>query len=156
MEIQSDRIEEVAAFSSVMGYFSLGRPVVVEDAGLFVSSLGGFPGAYSSYIFKTIGLEGLLKLMKGNANREAQFRSVVAFCDGRGVRTFTGTVGGTIALTPKGSGGFGFDPVFIPEGSRLTYAQMTLEEKCSTSHRSQAFRSFAKWYREYHEAPTNA
>ena len=156
MEIQSDRIEEVASFSSLMGYFSLGRPVVVEDAGLFVDTLEGFPGAYSSYVFKTIGVSGLLKLMEDSVHRRAHFQSVVAFCDGSGVRTFTGVVEGVIASAPKGGRGFGFDPVFMPKGSRRTYAEMSLEEKCTSSHRSKAFKSFAKWYTQDHEATTNA
>ncbi|MEM2724904.1 MAG: non-canonical purine NTP pyrophosphatase, partial [Candidatus Nezhaarchaeales archaeon] len=69
LEIQSDDISEVARFRAKEAYRQLRRPVIVEDAGLFIDALNGFPGPYSSYVFKTIGINGVLRLMKGVRRR---------------------------------------------------------------------------------------
>jgi XTP/dITP diphosphohydrolase len=121
--------------------------VVAEDAGLFVDALQGFPGPYSSDVYKRLGVKGVLKLMEGVRNRKASFRSAVAFCRPAGrPKCFLGTVVGTIGLRPRGSGGFGFDPIFIPaEGDGRTFAQMTVDEKNRMSHRARSFRKFSRW-----------
>lgn len=150
VEIQSDSLEEIAKQSAQEAAQKLGRPVFVEDAGLFVEALRGFPGPYSSYVYKTIGVLGVLKLMEGVENREAYFESVVAFCDPvRGeLEAFSGRVYGRISLEPRGSYGFGYDPIFIPlEGDGRTFAEMSTEEKNALSHRARALRAFANWLR---------
>ncbi|MCS7386427.1 MAG: XTP/dITP diphosphatase [archaeon GB-1867-005] len=147
IEIQSDDLCEIALFGVKDAAEKLNRPVIVEDAGLFIESLGGFPGPYSSYVFKTIGLSGILKLMRGVSDRRAWFESAVAYCDSSGeCRVFKGVAFGEIALEPRGSGGFGFDPIFIPdEGDGLTFAEMEFEHKCRISHRAKAFKAFGMW-----------
>lgn len=147
IEIQSDSLEEIARVGSLDAAKRLGKTTIVEDAGLFVEALKGFPGPYSSYVLGTIGLEGILKLMEGIENRRATFRSVVAFADpAENVKTFEGIVQGSITDRPRGLSGFGFDPIFIPEGHMRTFAEMSLEDKNKLSHRSFAFRAFASWY----------
>ena len=79
IEIQSDSLSEIALKKVLDAYDKCKKPVIVEDDGLFINSLSGFPGPFSSYVFKTIGNNGILKLI-GN-NRTAQFRAVIAFCD---------------------------------------------------------------------------
>jgi len=147
LEVQSDDIGVVAAYAAVHAYSVLGRPVLVEDAGLFVNALGGFPGPYSSYVYKTIGLNGLLKLLEGVRERTAVFRSALAYAGPWGVVVFKGEVRGRIAEEPRGSAGFGFDPVFIPEGVERTFAEMSTEEKNRISHRARAARKFCDWLR---------
>ncbi|MFQ6052605.1 MAG: XTP/dITP diphosphatase [Candidatus Bathyarchaeia archaeon] len=145
MEIQADDLEAIASFS-VGRVATGGRPVVVEDAGLFIDRYGGFPGPYSSYALRTIGLEGVLKLMEGVESRGAAFRSAVAYRHGDEVRCFIGTVRGRIARSIRGAGGFGYDPIFIPEeGDGRTFGEMEAEEKNALSHRARAFRSFGEW-----------
>ncbi len=148
IEIQSDNLEDIAIIGAKSAAKKLGRPVVVEDAGLFIDSLNGFPGPYSSYVFKTLGINGILKLMSGIENRRAKFVSVVAYCDPSGMcHVFKGIVWGKISLNPRGSGGFGFDPIFEPDNCKgLTYAELSFERKCEISHRAQAFKSFASWF----------
>lgn len=151
LEIQSDSLEEVAS-SSVLDAYQRGHlPLIVEDAGLFVDCLNGFPGPYAAYAYRTIGNNGLLRLMEKAADRTARFESVVAYFD-EGFDSpvcFRGAVNGIIATYERqgGGGGFGFDPVFIPHESRRTFAEMTLEEKNSFSHRAGALRRFGEWYR---------
>jgi len=147
IEIQADELIAIAEYAAINAAKEAGVPVVVEDAGLFIEALRGFPGPYSSYVFKTIGNDGIIKLMKGITDRRARFISVVAFAKPEGyVRTFVGVAEGLISVEPRGSMGFGFDPIFIPyEGDGRTFAEMSLDEKNRISHRGKAFRSLAKW-----------
>jgi len=136
-EIQADTLEEVARFSIEHAYARLHEPCFVEDAGLFVHALKGFPGPYSKFVNHTLDCGGLLKLMQGEKDRGAYFEACIAYHDGKKVHTFTGRCDGTIALAGKGRTGFGFDPVFLPEGSKKTFAE---DEgyKNTVSHRRRA------------------
>jgi XTP/dITP diphosphohydrolase len=123
-------------------------PVFVEDAGLFVDSLQGFPGPYSRYVYDTVGVDGILKLMKKIENRSAHFQSVIAFSSPEEQPVcFVGKVEGKISLQKQGTEGFGYDPIFEPlEGDGRTFAEMTTAEKNRFSHRAEALRMFAEWY----------
>jgi XTP/dITP diphosphohydrolase len=116
--------------------------VIVEDAGLFITSLNGFPGPYSSFVFDTIGNKGILKLV--SAQRGAVFRSIIAYCTGYDdVHLFSADVNGKISKKEQGKR-WGFDPIFIPSGKHETYSQ--LEDKNQISHRYLALKKFANWY----------
>jgi len=147
-EIQADDLGDIADFSAREACRILGKPCFVEDAGLFVRTLHGFPGPYSNYIFRTIGKEGLLMLMAGAKDRHAEFRSAVSYCASKTtLRIFSGKARGNITTKPKGSQGFGFDPIFTPErGDGRTFAEMPTVEKNKYSHRIKAMRKFLKWY----------
>lgn len=149
VEIQSSSLEEISSYAARELALRLGIRVVVEDAGFFVEALRGFPGPYSSYVYKTIGLDGLLKLMEGLGDRRAYFQSAVAYSEPPGfVKVFTGRVDGLITLKPRGSKGFGFDPIFQPVGGGgRTFAEMDSEEKNRFSHRAEAFRKLAFWFK---------
>ncbi|MEM3769784.1 MAG: XTP/dITP diphosphatase [Candidatus Bathyarchaeia archaeon] len=151
LEIQSENLEEIAKISATHAFKQCGLPLIVEDAGLFVKALNGFPGPYSSYVYKTIGNEGLLKLMKKSRNRKAKFQSVVAFFSREldAPICFKGEVVGEITREPQREShhGFGFDPIFKPLNSQKTFAEMSIGEKNKYSHRARAFRKFAKWYK---------
>lgn len=148
VEVQDDDIENVASTSVLDAARRSRLSVAVEDAGLFIKALSGFPGPYSSFVFRTIGNDGILKLMKNVADRSACFRSVVAFSSPGRSRPlcFIGEVEGEILTRKLGAEGFGFDPIFRPVRSRKTFAQMTIGEKNLRSHRASAFRDFAEWY----------
>lgn len=113
IEPQGSSLEEIARLSAEMLAEKVEGEFVIEDSGLFVEALKGFPGPYSSYVFKTIGNEGILKLMEGVENRKAYFMAVVAYFDGKEVRTFTGKVEGEISREMRGTQGFGYDPIFL-------------------------------------------
>lgn len=147
-EIQAMDLRIIAEESAIYAYDILREPVLVEDAGLFINALNGFPGPFSSYAYKTIGIKGMLKLMENVEDRRARFLSVIAFYTPMigGVKIFTGEVEGYIAMEPRGSGGFGFDPIFIPaEGDGRTFAEQSIEEKNKLSHRARAAKKFAEW-----------
>jgi len=148
VEIQAESVDEVAKDSAHRAAKEHKIPIIVEDTGLSIDALNGFPGPYAAYIHETIGNAGILKLLKGVDNRRAVFQSAVAFCSPEvDVRCFIGECGGRISLEERGSHGFGFDPIFEPdEGDGRTFGEMGLEEKTAMSHRSRALRKFADWY----------
>jgi len=155
-EIQSEDLREVAGKSALYAYDVLREPVMVEDAGLFIEALNGFPGPFSSYVYKTIGVEGILKLMRDVEDRRARFISVIAFYSPitEPVKFFTGEVEGYISEEVRGSKGFGFDPIFVPaEGDGRTFGEMEVEEKNRFSHRARAARKFAEWISGIREVP---
>lgn len=145
-EIQSDDLRVIAASSAASLMNHVIEPFIVEDAGLFIDALKGFPGPYSAYAMKTIGVEGVLKLMEGVQDRSARFQAAIAYADRRvGIKVFTGEVRGTIAAEARGSSGFGFDPIFVPEGWSRTFAEAGPEEKSRVSHRGKAFKALMEW-----------
>jgi XTP/dITP diphosphohydrolase len=148
VEIQEDSLENIAKFSALDAVKNCGLPVFVEDAGLFVEALQGFPGPYSRYVYDTVGVDGILKLMKNIENRSAHFQSVIAFSSPKEQPVcFVGKVEGKISLEKRGTAGFGYDPIFEPlEGDGRTFAEMTTAEKNRFSHRAEALRMFAEWY----------
>lgn len=147
-EIQGT-LEEVARYGAQHAAGRLGKPVIVEDAGLFIKALGWFPGTYSSYVQETLGNRGLLKLMSDVEDRYAEFRSVVGFCTPKTEpEVFLGTVKGRIGYEEKGDNGFAYDPLFIPEGYHKSFGEILREEKNLFSHRSRSFEKFASWYKD--------
>ena len=146
VEIQHENLAEIAKHAVRQALRRLRAPVFVEDAGLFIEALNGFPGPYSSHAYRTIGVRGILKLLEGVENRRAYFLSAIAFGGpGFRVKVFTGRSNGIIALEARGESGFGFDPIFHPEGVKQTFAEMGLENKNRYSHRAEAFRKLAEW-----------
>lgn len=145
LELQSESLEEVASYAARSLAGKVPEPFFVEDSGLFIYSLRGFPGPYSSYVYRTIGLRGVLKLMEGVSDRRAKFVAVAALCLRGEIHVFRGEVEGIIALQARGAGGFGYDPIFMPLGSNKTFAEMSTEEKCRHSHRAKALRALAKY-----------
>lgn len=146
-EIQADTLEEVAEYGARWLAGRINGRFFLDDSGLFIEALGGFPGVYSAYVYKTLGIDGILKLLEGVAGRGAYFKSVVAYWDGE-LHLFSGRVEGEITTERHGSGGFGFDPVFKPTGFGRTFAEMTTEEKNEISHRGRALKAFSEWLKE--------
>lgn len=124
-------------------YEHTGLNCFADDTGLEVEVLNGAPGVYSAryageHVSYADNNKLLLKNLAGYQNRKARFRTVIALIlDGK-EHLFEGRVEGTIATEPHGEGGFGYDPLFIPEGSQLTFAEMSPEAKNGISHRGRA------------------
>ncbi|MEM2942863.1 MAG: XTP/dITP diphosphatase, partial [Candidatus Bathyarchaeia archaeon] len=147
-EIQDSSLRKIALTSAITVHRRLRQPLFVEDSGLFIEALGGFPGPYSSYVQETIGNLGILRLMEGVRNRSSRFESVVAYVESpRNRHVFAGSVEGRISIEERGER-WGFDPIFIPSGTNLTYAEMGVEVKQRFSHRSIALAKFASWLTE--------
>ena len=134
-------------------YERTGFNCFADDTGLEVDALGGDPGVRSAR-YATDGHDDeankrlLLERLQGVENRAAQFRTAVALILGGKEYLFEGIVRGEIALEQHGEGGFGYDPLFFPEGGDLTFAQMNSEEKNAISHRGRAVRKLAEFLQQ--------
>jgi XTP/dITP diphosphohydrolase len=145
-EIQSESLYKIAKAKSTSAFEYLKGPVIIEDDGFYISSLKGFPGQYSSFIYKTLGNEGLLKLMKNKTNRKAYFVSVIAYNDGHTLKLFTGKTQGLLNRSAT-NGGWGFDPIFVPKNTSKTYGELSqVNRKSLFSHRYKSIGKFSKWY----------
>ena len=148
-EIQADTIEEVIDFALDYLGDKIEGDFIIDDSGLFIHALNDFPGVYSAYVFKTIGNEGILRLMENEDKREATFKTVIGMCFADKNFKFVGLCHGEIAREMRGKNGFGYDPIFIPEGYERTFAEMTTEEKNRISHRGKALRKVAAFLKRF-------
>ena len=151
IEPQAEGIEEIArskleqAISLTTGTEFENEVLLVEDSGLFIDSLSGFPGPYSSFVHETIGLAGILTLMSGQTDRDAEFRAVAAVSFQGNILTSAGVCRGVISENICGNLGFGYDPIFIPEGANgRTCAQLSPNEKSAISHRGFALKGVSE------------
>jgi XTP/dITP diphosphohydrolase len=147
VELQDPRPQNIARFALVSALENQRKPILVEDSGLFIESLHGFPGPYSSFVYDTIGLEGILAVLRRERMRKAYFQSTVAFgSPSMKPRLFTGIVTGRVSKKIIGKTGFGYDPIFIPDGSTKTFGETSQSFKNMKSHRARAFERFARWF----------
>jgi len=124
-----------------------------DDSGLEIDALNGEPGVYSARYAGTHGnhaanISKVLDNLKGEANRKARFRTVISLIRNGEEYFFEGTVEGTIRQEPSGNGGFGYDPIFEPEGYDITFAEMSMDEKNSISHRAKAMEKLIAFLNE--------
>lgn len=149
--LENARIKALAAMKAT------GLPAVSDDSGLEIAALGGRPGVYSArYGGESAGYAKkcamILSELEGKSDRSAAFVSAVVciFPNGDEI-TAGGIMRGSIAYAPAGDGGFGYDPIFLPDGFEKTAAELTDDEKNAISHRGQAFRAFAEKLKAYIE-----
>lgn len=146
-ELQADFLEDIAKFGAEWAANKLKHEVMVDDSGLFIEALRGFPGPYSAYVFDKLGNKRMLKLMEGEKNRSAIFKCTIGYCrPGEEVLVFSGEVKGKIANEIRGNEGFGYDPIFEVNGK--TFGEMEEGEKNRLSHRYHALVKFARWLKE--------
>jgi XTP/dITP diphosphohydrolase len=151
IEIQDDQIEKIAIEKAKSAYNTVKRPIIIEDDGLFINSLNGFPGQYSSYVFKSIGNRGILRLLEGSRDRSAFFKSIFVYRNGIIAKVFSGQINGKISLTIT-DGGWGYDPIFIPFNNHNKHYNKTFAElnktnkKNELSHRRIALDKFVNWF----------
>lgn len=134
---------EVVEQKARSAYAMLSRPVLVEDSGLAIRAWGGFPGALVKWVESSAGVAALPRMLDAFEDRGATAICAIAYCDGGEIITARGEAHGAIAAAPRGSGGFGWDTVFVPEGSDRTFAEMAPEEKDRVSHRRRAWDALA-------------
>lgn len=132
-----------------------GLPALADDTGLEVEALGGAPGVHSARFASPTATDAdnralLLAQLQGVENRRARFRTVLAFApDARTLHLFEGVVSGWILQEERGSEGFGYDSLFVPEGYTRTFAEMSMDEKNRISHRTRALQAFMRFFREW-------
>ncbi|HML21228.1 MAG TPA: non-canonical purine NTP pyrophosphatase [Aggregatilinea sp.] len=137
-EIQSIDPAEVAGYKAQRAYEILGTAVLVEDTGLALTAWNGYPGALIKWVLKAVSEEGLCRQLDAWSDRSATATVVLCLHDGQTQHCFTGTTDGAITLHPRGTFGFGWDSIFQPAGSDLTYGEMPREAKMQISMRARA------------------
>ena len=137
-EVQTDTLEEVIDFALTYLANEIEGNFIIDDSGLFIEALNDFPGVYSAYVHRTIGNRGILKLMEKIENRYAYFKTVIGLRYKDVNYKLVGICHGYIANEERGENGFGYDPIFVPENYKRTFAEMTTEEKNRVSHRGKA------------------
>jgi XTP/dITP diphosphohydrolase len=145
-ELQEDELEPIAAYGAQIVADKLQMPVMVDDSGIFINTLNGFPGPYSRFVEDKLGNPKVLKLMEGEKDRKAYFKTVIGYCEpGKEPHVFPGVVEGKIAYEERGLGGFGYDPIFEYNG--VTFGELGDAEKNKVSHRRRAIDKFMEWFR---------
>ena len=134
-------------------YDKYGLNCFADDTGLEVEALGGEPGVYSARYAgeecsSEANMQKLLHNLTGKSNRNAQFRTVIALIINGEEKLFNGIVKGSITEEKRGDSGFGYDPIFIPEGFSESFAQMSSEQKNSISHRYRATEQLSNYLKE--------
>jgi len=136
-----------------------GRDCIADDSGLEVDALDGRPGVHSARFAGTLvaadNMARLLNELRGVTKRTARFRTVLACLMGGDEQLFEGTVSGSITLQPSGTLGFGYDPVFRPDGESRTFAEMLPAEKNAISHRAAAVDRLASYLAAFTTTPTS-
>jgi XTP/dITP diphosphohydrolase len=145
----ADTLEENALQKARFGSAISGLPCLADDSGLEVAALNGRPGVRSARYAGSdrndrANMDRLLSELSGVDDRSARFRTVLAFVDHDTEMLFEGCVEGRISAVCRGTGGFGYDPVFIPEGDTRTFAEMAASEKNALSHRARAIALFLR------------
>jgi len=135
---------QVAEAKARAAFERLGRAVLVEDSGLAVEAWGGFPGALVKWLEKSARLEGIARMLDPFPDRSARAVCAIVYFDGEILHAARGVAEGSIAPSPRGTEGFGWDALFVPEGGNRTFAEMTPAEKDRFSHRGKAWAEMAR------------
>ncbi|MDD1716068.1 MAG: RdgB/HAM1 family non-canonical purine NTP pyrophosphatase [Methanolinea sp.] len=141
-EHRDDDVGEIARRKAEFAWQIIEEPLLVDDTAFCIRALNGFPGPYAAYVLKTLGNPGILKLLEGEPDRTAYFETAVAYADQAGIRVFRGRIDGRV-VPGRGTGGFGYDPIFEWEGRTL--AELPLDEKSRISHRARALFALRHW-----------
>ncbi|MEA3378487.1 MAG: RdgB/HAM1 family non-canonical purine NTP pyrophosphatase [Nanoarchaeota archaeon] len=148
VEKKYDTEKEVSIGKALAAVKQLNAPVIVEDTGIYFEDYNNFPGPNAHVFFDGVGHEGVLKILEGK-KRGAYFRTSVAFCKpGSNPVCFIGECKGQIAEKISDVIDFAYDSLFVPDGDKRTFSEMTKEEKDKFSHRRKAIEEFIKWYGE--------
>lgn len=144
-EIQSMDLKEIVAHKLKEAYKHLESPVIVDDVSLSFDALNGLPGPFTKFFENQLGLDGMCKLMSHYDDKSTQTTVAIGYYDGEHIEIFTGTVEGTVSDSPQGNGGFGFDPILIPNGYSQTRAEMNETDYDATSPRKFALEKLERY-----------
>jgi inosine triphosphate pyrophosphatase len=146
-EIQTFDLHELVEHKARQAYGILKKPVMIEDAQLYFNALGRLPGPFIRWFIEELDYPGLVKLLNAYDDRSARGVACIGLFDGKTMRFFEGEMRGTIAREARGSGGFGFDPIFINDGYTITRAEMNEEDYAETSYRKRAIDKLVDYMR---------
>jgi XTP/dITP diphosphohydrolase len=138
-ELQAATTAEVALHKARAAFEQLRKPVIVEDAGVELAAFGGFPGPFIKFWETLGGLESICRAADGPGDRRVVAVCALGVCTGADPYVVEGRTSGTLSERPRGTNGFGWDAIFVPEGDTRTFGEMTGEEKDRVSHRRRAW-----------------
>ena len=143
-EIQTEDVEQLVEDKAIQAFNRLGRPLVIEHTGLSLNRLNGLPGGLTQMFWDRLEGDRFSALFGASPGNEATARTKLAYCDGRKLWKFEGTISGKIIAGPRGDRHFQWDTVFVPDGETRTFAEMGLE-KNKISMRRHAISAFVDW-----------
>ncbi len=148
LEEKEETLEEIVKSKAEQAFAAAGKPVIVDDTGIFFEAFENFPGHRAKRVYKELGYSGILEKMKGR-KRNACFRSIIAYKDAGTLKLFAGRLKGTIAAEVRGTARkkFPYDAIFVPDGFDVTLSEIPWNERLKMSHRADAARKFAEWLR---------
>ena len=123
-ELQTDDIDTIVSDKSAKAFHKIGHPLFVEQTGLFIDRLNGFPGGLTQVFWDTIGPDRVTEMFGQGGDTGVIARTFIGYCDGRSIHKFQGEIRGNIAPSPRGNRDFQWDCVFVPEGGSETFAEM--------------------------------
>ncbi|MCL4381092.1 MAG: non-canonical purine NTP pyrophosphatase [Candidatus Marsarchaeota archaeon] len=144
-EIQSLSVKEVAIDKAMRAYAKIGKPVLVEDTGLYIDSFNGFPGALIKWVYNAVGNDGICGMMKNAKTRRAYAETCICMYDGLKLKVFISRLSGIVAEFPRGNKDFGWGPIFQPNGHKETFGEMDRKIKNSISMRAKALMKLKKY-----------
>jgi inosine triphosphate pyrophosphatase len=144
-EIQSLNLREVVKHKAYQAFELAKRPVIVEDTKMTFNALGALPGPFIKWFLDELGAEGLCKLLDGYSDRSAIAGAAIAYYDGSTLEIFEKELAGKISNKPEGTDGFGWNKIFIPEGSDMTLAEMDEVLFTNYYHKIKAFKELKKF-----------
>lgn len=148
MEIQELDTEIVTKHKAIEAYNHVQRPVIVDDNGMIITSMGQLPGTFIKFFLSELGPQGICKLVAVWPDRSARVFVSIGFSNGNITKVVTGEIKGTIATEPRGTKGFGWDSIFIPDGYTKTRAEMEMEDYDATSPRREALEQFLTFLKQ--------
>ncbi len=143
-EIQALDLEEVLRAKGEEAWARVGEPLVVEETGLELPALGGFPGPLVKWMLKAIGPEGIARTANALGDPRATARCALLFRSAERTVVASGATSGRLVVEPRGHEGFGWDPVFVPEGFDVSYAELSAAQKDEHGHRGRAWRALRR------------
>lgn len=147
-ELQSLNLEKIVKHKIEQAAKIVKEPFIVDDTGIYMHEWKGFPGPFVKFIYEQGGCELFLKMLERTKSRKGYALCVIGFYDGKTTHIFTGKTNLTIAEKVRGSIGWGFDPIFIPEGQNQTYAEMGEVEKNKVNHRKKALQKLQQFIKK--------
>lgn len=146
-EIQTENIQDIVRDKVLKAFQMIGRPVFIEHTGLYIESLGGFPGGLTQVFWDKLKAEKFSEIFGQLKNTSITAKTVIAYCDAKNIHIFEGSINGDVASEPKGSREFQWDCVFIPNGYDKTFAELG-DKKNEISMRRIAFDRFKEFLLE--------
>ncbi|MDD5192636.1 MAG: RdgB/HAM1 family non-canonical purine NTP pyrophosphatase [Candidatus Nanoarchaeia archaeon] len=143
-EIQALEVEEVVKHKAKKAYQIIKNTVLVEDTGFYIEAWNNFPGALIKWMLRSLGNKGICKALQ-DKNRKVTVKTCYCLYDGKKFHIFIGQLKGKMPKKPRGKTNFGWDPIFIPENSKKTFAEMSAEEKNKISMRKLALEKLRKF-----------